>query len=76
MCKKELTFKEEYLQVLQNELERPFIEGMSKEELATYKEGINKSLMAFKRLAGGKEVLAVDLLLDEPLRRVVESEEL
>lgn len=73
---KKRTFKEEYIQALQNELERPYKEGMSKEEFSGYLEGLKKSLMVFKRLSGNKEVLAVDLLLDEPLRRVVEEGEL
>ena len=74
MCKS--TFKEEFIKELQNELDRPFKEGMSKEELEMYKEGISKAMLVFKRLSGNKEVLAVDLLLDEPLRRVVEEGEL
>lgn len=70
------SFKELYLRELQNELDRPFKEGMNKEELAAFKEGIKKAFMAFKRLSGNREVIAVNFLLDEPLRRAVESEEL
>lgn len=66
----QLTFKEEYIQVLNNELERTFIKGMSKEELAAYKEGINKAKMIFNYLAYGKDILAVEPLLDEPLKRI------
>ena len=74
MCK--LTFKEEFIKEIEVELSRPFKEGMSKEEFSGYLEGLKKALMVFKRLSGNKEVLAVDLLLDEPLRRVVEEGEL
>lgn len=58
--KQEKTFKEEYIKMLENELERPRHGYISEEENSAFKDGIKKALNIFKMLGYGKEVLAFE----------------
>ena len=55
-----MSFKEEFITMLNNELERPRREYKTIEEKEAFKDGITKALNIFKSLSYSKEILAID----------------
>lgn len=55
-----MSFKEEFIKMLNNELDRPNNGYRTYEENDAYKDGIAKALNIFRNLGYGKEILAVE----------------
>ena len=67
-----MSFKEEFIAMLKNELEKPRNEYRTQTEKESYKDGIIKALRIFQSLSYGKEILAVEPFCE--IHRVDESE--